>query len=78
MSLHDPDGDGEGTWYEPFPDACPGKYGWRPDAMWKEDQCPSQKCLFGREWIQCKKRRGHKGDHRNSETWGWDEGDEKA
>ena len=78
----DKDGDGEGLWVKHV-DARPafaGKvsYTWLPDALMPEEQCESEICLFGREWIQCKKRRGHKSIHRNSEAWGWRDGDERA
>lgn len=73
---HDPDGDGEGTWYRPFADSR--SWCWRAPVVAPEDRCTSEECLFGREWIRCRKRRGHKGVHRNNETWGWDEGDERA
>lgn len=76
---YNPDGDGEGTRIR-YPSQCGsiGSWSWRPPDIAPEDRCPSEECLFGREWIQCKKRRGHKGVHRNCETWAWDEGDERV
>lgn len=41
------------------------------------ERCRSEICLFGREWIGCKKRVGHDGIHRNCETYAWVEGDER-
>lgn len=60
----DPDGDGEGTWIEHPSFYGRVSYTWRPPVI--EDpteRCPSEECLFGREWIPCKKRIGHKGIH---------------
>jgi hypothetical protein len=79
---YDPDGDGEGLWVK-YIDTRPvfaGKvsWTWMADVLMPEERCESEICLFGREWIGCKKRRGHKGIHRNCETWAWDEGDERA
>lgn len=76
----DPDKDGEGHWIwskgrQPWES---GAWLWMPDALHPKEKCPSELCLFGREWIPCKKRRGHRGRHRNCETWAWEEGDERA
>jgi hypothetical protein len=75
---YDQDGDGEGTWHRRW-DAglCRWQITWSAPKIDEADRCESLECLFGREWIGCKKRKGHTGVHRNCETWGWAEGDEK-